>query len=124
MKAILTVLLAVLMTGCGASSARTLHDVTYVVSSQYACRSVGLTYQNSSGGTEQKTVDLSPTPAGTTKWEMRMMVPDGSFLYMSAQMGHEYDHDITVEIFVDGELAQHATSTATYGIASASATAR
>jgi hypothetical protein len=55
---------------------------------------------------------------------MHVIVPDGSFLYMSAQMDDEYDHDITAEIFVEGELAVHPTSTASYGIASASSTAR
>jgi hypothetical protein len=55
---------------------------------------------------------------------MHVIVPDGSFLYMSAQTDDEYDHDITAEIFVEGELAVHPTSTASYGIASASSTAR
>ena len=85
------------------------HSATYQVTG--SASTVGLTYTNSSGGTEQNEVSLP--------WKLEMHVPSRRFLYVSAQNKSQYG-DVKVELYVDGSLVQTATSDAKYGIASAS----
>ena len=68
----------------------------------------GLTYQNASGGTEQKTVSLP--------WTLELTAPSGEFLYLSAQKQQEYG-TITARVYVDGTMLQQAEADSDYGIA-------
>ena len=72
---------------------------------------VALTYQNQSGGSEQKTVLLP--------WTLEFTAHDHSFLYISAQKQSE-DGTVHAVIYVNGNLVQEAESTSSYGIATVS----
>lgn len=72
---------------------------------------VGLTYQNASGGTEQRIVGL---PSSMSFYSM-----PGRFVYVSAQ-NKTSSGDVHVSITVDGSVLQQATSSTAYGIATAS----
>ena len=71
--------------------------------------SASLTYQNESGGTNQKTVSLP--------WRYGFEAKSGTFLYLSAQKQSEYGTLVT-KILVDGEEVQSADTNSDYGIAS------
>jgi hypothetical protein len=68
----------------------------------------GLTFRNSSGGTEQNTVSLP--------WTLEFAARRGAFLYVSAQKQQKYG-SIHAEIHVDGRSIQEADSDSAYGIA-------
>lgn len=85
------------------------HRVQYQVDG--SARRASLTYQNASGGTEQKTVALPVS--------MVFDAPSGRFVYLSAQNGDQQG-TIHVAITVDGRVLQEATSSSRYGIATAS----
>lgn len=70
-----------------------------------------LTYQNESGGTEQKTVKLP--------WALEWRIESPHFLYLSAQKTGE-SGIVHVAVYCDGQLLQEAESTSEYGIATAS----
>ena len=95
---------------------QTARRVTYVVdcdqsSSSARCyQSSEVTYQNASGGTEQKRVTLP--------WALEIRERSGSFAYVSAQTPYEYAF-VHVAIYVDGQVLREATSTVSEGIASA-----
>jgi hypothetical protein len=76
-----------------------------------SARTVGVTYRNPTGGTEQKDVAL---PAGMTFY-----AATGSFVYLSAQNQGD-NGEVHVAVLVDGRLLQEATSSTAYGIATAS----
>jgi hypothetical protein len=92
-----------------------IHTVRYEVSGYGVGyhESVSLTYTNESGGSEQKDFD------GKSPWVLEMMKPTGATLYISAQNKQDTD-PVGVKIYVDGALLQEASSTAEYGIATAS----
>ena len=73
-----------------------------------------LTYQNESGGTEQRAVALP--------WTLEFNARHGAFLYLSAQKQQEYG-TIHAAVYVDAQPLQEAYADAAYGIASASGTA-
>jgi hypothetical protein len=76
-----------------------------------SARTVGATYRNATGGTEQKDVGL---PAGMT-----FFAATGSFAYVSAQNQGD-SGEVHVAVLVDGRILQEATSSTAYGIATAS----
>lgn len=92
-----------------------IHIVRYEVSGYRVGyhESVSLTYTNESGGSEQNDFD------GKSPWVLEMKKPSGSTLYISAQNKQDTD-PVGVKIYVDGALLQEASSTAEYGIATAS----
>lgn len=73
--------------------------------------SASLTYQNQSGGTDQKTANLP--------WTLVFKGQRGAFVYISAQNQRDYGR-LYVAIYVDSQLMQQAESNSPYGIASAS----
>jgi hypothetical protein len=72
---------------------------------------VGLTFQNESGGTEQKTVSLP--------WTLVLRARHGAFLYLAAQKQQERG-TIRAAIYVNGQPIQSAEANSSYGIASVS----
>lgn len=80
--------------------------VTYLVTGP---GTVGLTFKNESGGTEQRTVSLP--------WSLEFGAGRGAFLYVSAQK-QQKDGTIRAEIHLNGSLLQQAESDSAYGIAS------
>ena len=93
--------------------------VTYRVSGKTA--EASLTYQNAQGGTEQEDVQLYWVPAGGGRnprpWEKTFTAPPGTFVYLSAQNKTAFDHDLIVEILVDGQPWKSSTSVGAYKIA-------
>ena len=74
-----------------------------------------VTYQNAEGGTEQMDVRVP--------WEKTIgTVERGGFLYLSAQ-NYEDSGSITCEIWVDGRMWKHSTSSGAYVIASCNGSA-
>ncbi len=78
--------------------------------------SASLTYSNEEGGTEQHDVYLP--------WRKAFVVDRGTHLYLSAQNKSDYDPSVSVSISINGTVQKQSTSTARYGIASASVLAR
>lgn len=75
--------------------------------------SASLTYENDMGNTEQKDTKLP--------WEERFIGQTGQFLYVSAQNDSaSKTSKITCEIWVEGTLAETATSEGAYKIATCS----
>ena len=72
---------------------------------------VSLTYQNESGGTEQRTI--------VTPWKLEFKAQRNAFVYISAQKRHEAGA-VRTAIYVNGLLLQEAESTSEYGIATVS----
>jgi len=70
-----------------------------------------LTYQNESGGTEQKDVVLP--------WPLAFHAKQGAFVYLSVQKKFE-SANLEAVITVNGKILQQAESTPPYGIASVS----
>ena len=85
-----------------------------VVKYEVTCSPSGfdITYENSSGNTEQK--DIS-----SGNWSTTFTSSSGAFVYISAQAGHE-NATITSKIYYEGELIETATSSGDYVIATAS----
>lgn len=116
--------IALLLSACGGGDP-TPAPATYVVEYSVTGQGTGafvvptgatasLTYRNSSGGTEQKTITLP----GVVKYND---FPSGGFMYMSAQK-QGADGAITVSISINGKTVKTATSTSAYGIATVSGT--
>jgi hypothetical protein len=103
----------------GASGHKVLYiisgDPTYVNGEGTPCLSASLTYTNSSGGTQQE-----DAPGCHSPFEIEVTRASGDPVYISAQMTYETEHLIHVSILVDGKLVQEASSTSTYGVATAS----
>lgn len=74
-----------------------------------------LTYRNASGGTEQKEVTLP--------WTLKLDVPPGQFVYLSAQSLKDGNADISCRITVNGVPIQVADSSGEYVIATCSGSA-
>lgn len=86
------------------------HSVTYKVTG--SARSVDVTYQNGTGGTEQKSHVVVP-------WSQTFQSNSGAYLYLSAQNQGD-SGDLTTEIDVDGVPRKTANASGAYVIASAS----
>ena len=71
-----------------------------------------ITYENSSGNTEQK--DIS-----SGSWSTTFTGHSGDFVYISAQAGNE-NATITAKIYYKGSVIENATSSGDYVIATAS----
>lgn len=71
-----------------------------------------ITYENSSGNTEQK--DIS-----SGSWSTTFTGYSGDFVYISAQAGNE-NATITTKIYYKGKVIENATSSGDYVIATAS----
>ena len=85
------------------------HQVEYVV--EGTAGAAGLTYRNAGGGTEQNDVALPTT--------LHFRATADAFLYISAQK-RGAEGTVRVSIRVDGVLTRQSTSSAPYGIATAS----
>ena len=99
----------------------TLHDVIYMIDDggQGAYLAAGLTYINSSGGTQQEDFNgMDHHLLG--HFEIEVQRVSGSPVYISAQLKDEFQDTVHVAIFVDGKLLQEASSEGTYSIATAS----
>ena len=96
-------------TNLASEPANNLHAVKYYVKGH--TESVSLTYNNAQGGTQQE--------KATVPWEASYHVPNGSFLYISAQNQEDSGY-ITVKIFVDGVEFKSSDAYGGYTIASAS----
>jgi hypothetical protein len=83
--------------------------ITYSVAGTETLAS--LTYQNESGGTEQRDVAVP--------WKLELTATHGAFLYLAAQKHNRFG-TIRVAILVNGQTLQAAESNAEYGIASVS----
>jgi hypothetical protein len=89
-----------------------LRRVTYTVQDfSFDNNPVELTYQNQSGGTEQRKVSMP--------WNLEIKARSGAFLYLSAQKQGERG-TIHATIYIDGQVLQQADSDSPYGIASVS----
>ncbi|MDA7529418.1 hypothetical protein N9056_00810 [bacterium] len=86
-------------------------SVTYKVMG--SCEGASLTYNNSSGGTEQVTIAASEFP-----WIKTFNVKVGYFAYISAQKSGD-SGNIEVAVSVDGGNVKKSVSDAAYGIADA-----
>lgn len=100
------ILAVVLLAGCKKAN----RDVQYTVT----CQSCDLTYSNSKGNTEQRTIGNS--------WSLRFDAEPGQFLYLSAQ-NNNANGAVYVSIRVDGKLLDDASSIGAYVIATASGSA-
>jgi hypothetical protein len=85
------------------------HQIEYVI--EGSAGAAGLTYRNAGGGTEQKDVAL---PA-----HINFRTAAGAFAYISAQKKGA-GGTVRVEIIVDGITMRQSTSSAPFGIATAS----
>lgn len=110
----------ILLTACGAPP-RTAQPITveyqvewsgYSVAGVALPGSVGITYTNAQGGTEQ--VDARKSP-----WTRTFTARPGQFLYISAQK-HDERGTVACVIRVNGQEARRSESTAKYGIATCS----
>ena len=90
-------------------SAPTTYKVEYSVAG--SASSASLTYQNESGGTDQKQVSLP--------WKYSFTGSPGDFLYLSAQNQESYG-TVTAKIKLNGNTVQSAETNDEYGIASVS----
>ena len=90
----------------GSSARATGHKVIYRITG--TAKRADLTYNNASGGTEQKTVALP--------WSQSYTVPAGGFLYVSAQNDGQ-SGSVTCEIVVNGGTVKTSTSEGAYKIA-------
>ena len=99
--------------GGGASSSKKPRPTTYKVEYRVSGSSseASLTYQNKSGGTDQKLVSLP--------WKYSFSGSPGDFLYLSAQNQQSYG-TVKTEIKLNGAVVQSAESNDEYGIASVS----
>ena len=86
------------------------HSVTYKVTG--SARSVDVTYENGTGGTEQKSHVAVP-------WSQTFQSSSGAYLYLSAQ-NQGNGGDLTTEIDVDGVYRKTADASGAYVIASVS----
>jgi hypothetical protein len=86
------------------------HSVTYKVTG--SARSVSVTYQNGTGGTEQKSNVSVP-------WEATFQATSGAFLYLSAQNQGD-SGNLSTEIDVDGSTRKQANASGAYVIADVS----
>ena len=71
-----------------------------------------ITYENSGGNTEQKTITSS-------SWTTSFTSSSGDFIYISAQADNK-NATITSNIYFEGEIIETATSSGDYVIATAS----
>ncbi|PHS51626.1 MAG: hypothetical protein COB01_09650 [Lutibacter sp.] len=71
-----------------------------------------ITYQNSSGNTEQATIT-------SDSWSISFEGNQGDFVYISAQADNE-NANISAKIYYQGEIIEQATSSGSYVIATAS----
>jgi hypothetical protein len=91
-------------------------DPSYTSGDGKKCLSVGLTYTNSSGGSQQEDYDGCEVP-----FEIEVEKSTGNSVYMSAQLNYETENQVHVSIIQDGKLViQKADSTGAYSIATAS----
>lgn len=97
----------ILLSGCRKEKLPEFVPVKYTVD----CGSCDLTYTNSSGSTEQRSMSNSWYYDFTS-------YPDG-FYYISAQ-NNNASGSVTVRIYFNGKLEKEATSTGAYVIATAS----
>jgi hypothetical protein len=102
------IVLLSLLTACGASP-NTSHVVTYRMTG--TAYSASLTYQNASGGTEQKDARLP--------WEWSFAAVNGQFVYISGQ-NRGTAGAVTCAILLDGAIVKTSTSDGAYKIASCS----
>jgi hypothetical protein len=104
---LITIVVFVLFTNCSKES-------NNLVKYEVSCSPGGfdITYQNSSGNTEQKSI-LS------TNWSTSFSGNSGDFVYISAQADNE-NATVTARIYYEGELIETATSSGDYVIATAS----
>jgi hypothetical protein len=108
---VLIVIGSTLPSSPSSSSTATPHMVEYRVSG--TAHLASLTYENASGGTEQKHDAVLP-------WTYQLGEPHrGQFLYISAQNSGSYGTIVT-EIVIDGQVVKHSESEGEYSIASAS----
>lgn len=106
MKAAYVLLLAAAMVGCKKEEPH-IAKVKYTV----ACGSCSLTYENSTGNTEQRGM--------TGSWYYEFNAYKGGFYYISAQ-NNSSSGSVTVKILIDGKVEEEATSSGAYCIATAS----
>jgi hypothetical protein len=71
-----------------------------------------ITYENSSGNTEQKTISSG-------SWTTTFTGNQGDFVYISAQADNE-NANITTKIYYQGDIIEQASSSGDYVIATAS----
>lgn len=117
-KMLLAAVLATVLSGCGGGDEQqpdnSLNLVSYEVSGIFT-NSADLTYRNSSGGTEQKTVTLPHTIPTIGPY----IFSPGDFLYISAQ-NRASSGTITVTIKLNGATFKQSTSSGAFAIATAS----
>jgi hypothetical protein len=85
-------------------------EVVYKVN----CASCDLTYENASGGTEQRSMSGS--------WTTEFPAEPGQFLYISAQ-NNNASGNVLVYILCDGSTFKQSSSSGAYVIATASGSA-
>lgn len=115
MKKLLASLMFIsLVSGCGGQSSEEklpeTYSVTYSVTG-LSTSSASLTYENSTGGTSQETVNLP--------WSKTMTFKRDAFLYISAQNKSNIG-TVTVSIKANNITIKTSTSNGAYAIATAS----
>lgn len=83
------------------------HTVTYKVTG--SARTASVTYENGTGGTEQKAAVRLP-------WSLPITAKSEAYLYISAQNDGD-SGDLTAEIDVDGQTRKSANASGAYTIA-------
>lgn len=115
---------AVERVNAAAQGRKASYTVTYSVQGAGDTR---ITYVNSSGGTDQVTVDPQKGKyvegwGWKTGWEQTITVPAGARLYLSAQKTWGAGRVLTAEIRIDGQVVQTSRTESDYGIVTLSAT--
>lgn len=112
--AILAYMLSGGMEGSASDNSRSNSDRVEVIYNVTDTRNgnVSLTYQNSSGNSQQDAAEATP-------WKKRYRMESGSFMYVSAQRGHN-SGSVTCTITVDGKVVERAKSTGAAVIATCS----
>lgn len=100
---------------------KTTVDVTYRLTG--STRAASITMENETGNTEQFKETTTRNSFDLGPYEKTFTVPVGTFVYISAQNDRDTG-SITCEILYDGVVAETATSTGAYVIATCDGTAR
>lgn len=106
MKGMIPLAAALLLLACRKDEPHTA-KVKYTVN----CASCDLTYENSTGNTEQRSM--------SNTWQYEFNAYKDAFYYISAQNNNS-SGSVTVKILIDGRVVDEATSTGAYVIATAS----
>jgi len=114
MKKVLIIIISIALFNACKKDSSTIEDSCGTIKYEVSCSPAGfdITYENSSGNTEQQDVSSG-------SWTKSFNACDGDFVYISAQAGNE-NASISVKIYFNNNLIEKGSSSGDYVIADAS----